>query len=470
MTIYLTRNKGSFWQRPLPSWKLVVPCESTQVLGTLTVVYGWFMAPIGWTMALMVWGYTLITFFGASAVKLVAYRLLEYRPIRQARHLARVELAFAGRPIAREWQSALAAAIAVIGLVVGGLWLSGRVTLPGGYVTEAIARGSVVRTVEAQAFVEPARTALVTPRVSGAIESVVCDVDMKVKKGQVCAKIDPTAYEGAVERAKAELSMARARLEEDQAALAPAGLAVERTRGRRPRRVSTREPRERKKPDASLLAKIDFDEAAIQQKQAVLRVAQAELADTDVAAPAAGTIVSRHVAVGQVVAPTAEAPALFTIAGDMARMNAVARIPERDAGEIKPGDKASFTIGGFPGRSFEATVGEVRLTRTAQYAATYELLLQTDNSKMALKPGMTVTARIVTARRDDVLRAPDAALGFLPSGVAAPAPGAGQDLLWILRDGKPTPVIVRTGLNDGEYSEIVGGDLKAGDRVIVGRK
>ena len=123
MTIYLTRNKGPIWERPWPSLKLVVPCESTQLLGTLAVVYGWFMVPTGWPLALMVWAYTLTTFFGASAVKLGAYRLLDYRPVQQAQHLARVELAFAGGPMRREWQSALAAAIALVGLVGGGWWL-----------------------------------------------------------------------------------------------------------------------------------------------------------------------------------------------------------------------------------------------------------------------------------------------------------------------------------------------------------
>jgi len=470
MTIYLTRNKGPIWERPWPSWKLIVPCESTQALGTLIVVYGWFMAPTGWPLALTVWGYTLITFFGASAVKLAAYRLLEYRPVRQAQHLARVELASAGRPFAHEWQSALAAAIALIGLVGGGFWLSSRLTLPGGYVTEAVARGAIVRTAEAQAFVEPAQTALVTPRVSGAIENVLCDVDMAVTKDQVCAKIDPTSYEGAVERAKAELSMAQARLEEDRIGLARAVTASERRHRGRRLRVSTREREERKESDARLRAKVDVDEAAIRAKQAALHVAEAELADTEVTAPAAGTIVSRRVAVGQVVAPTAEAPALFRIAGDMARMNAVARIPERDAGEIKAGDKASFTIESLPGRSFEATVAEVRLTRTTQYAATYEVLLRTDNSQMALKPGMAVTVRIVTARREDVLRAPDGAFDYAPRGVAAPAPRAGESLLWVLRDGKPKPVFVKRGLNDGEYSEILGGELRAGDRLIVAGK
>lgn len=91
MTIYLTRNKGPVWERPWPSWKLVVPCEATQLVGTLVVVYGGLVAPTGWPLAIMVWGYTLVSFAVASTVKIGVYRLLEHRLARQSRHLARIE-------------------------------------------------------------------------------------------------------------------------------------------------------------------------------------------------------------------------------------------------------------------------------------------------------------------------------------------------------------------------------------------
>ena len=91
MTIYLTRNTGPLWERPWPSWKLVVPAEATQVVGTLFVVYGFFMSPTGWPLALLVWAYALVSFFVASAVKLGVYRMIAHQPARQARHLARVE-------------------------------------------------------------------------------------------------------------------------------------------------------------------------------------------------------------------------------------------------------------------------------------------------------------------------------------------------------------------------------------------
>jgi H+-transporting ATPase len=97
MTIYLTRNKGAIWERPWPSWKLVLPCEATQAVGTLVVVYGWFVAPTGWRLALLVWGYAIVSFLIASAIKVGTYRLIEHRAARQARHLALIEGPVSGR-------------------------------------------------------------------------------------------------------------------------------------------------------------------------------------------------------------------------------------------------------------------------------------------------------------------------------------------------------------------------------------
>ena len=91
MTIYLTRNEGWLWDRPWPSWKLVVPAELTQVAGTLAAVYGVFMTPIGWPLALMVWGFALVAFLLAGMVKVATYRLFKHAMRTNRRHLERVE-------------------------------------------------------------------------------------------------------------------------------------------------------------------------------------------------------------------------------------------------------------------------------------------------------------------------------------------------------------------------------------------
>jgi H+-transporting ATPase len=91
MTIYLTRNNGAVWERPLPSWKLVAPCETTKLIGTLVVVYGWVRTPTGWPLALLVWGYTLVSVMVASSVNVGTVWLLDHRSAWHIRHLARIE-------------------------------------------------------------------------------------------------------------------------------------------------------------------------------------------------------------------------------------------------------------------------------------------------------------------------------------------------------------------------------------------
>jgi H+-transporting ATPase len=472
MTIYLTRNKGPIWERPWPSWKLIVPCETTQIVGTLAVVYGWFMAPTGWMLALGVWGYALIFFLLASMVKLVTYRLMAYHPLEQARHLARVELAFAGRPVTATVQSLLVGALALATFGYGAVRLANLIEAPGGYATEAATRGSVVRIVEARGAVEPTEISIVTPKVSGVVQEIRCDVDTQVKKGQSCAKLDPSAYEDLVAGAIADLAVAGAQLAKDEAASARAKTVfqyAEREARRRPRKRYELEAT--KSAYEAVITQIDLDKATIEQKKIALRVAQRRLSDTDVVAPADGTVLTRHIALGQRVEPQAEAPALFTIASDLTKMRTVANVPEREAGEIKPGDKATFSIEGFPNRSFDAVVADVHLTRTTRNALSYDVALEVDNSKIALTSGMAVTVKIVAARRDDVLRVPDEALAYIPRGVPTPpALPRDQGRVWVLQENKPTPKVVRLGLDDGRYTEVVRGELKVGDRVIVRNK
>lgn len=467
MTIYLTRNKGPIWERPWPNWKLVVPCEATQLIGTLAVVYGLFMEPTGWRLALLVWAYSLTTFLGASAVKLVAYRLMEHRPLEQALHLARVERNFLGRPAAASAPTLLIGLLATAAIGAGAYWAIQRMEAPTGYRTAAIGRGAIVRTIEARGVVEPRQTALISARVPGIVESVSCDIDMAVKKGTVCAKLNPRRYADAVALAAANLALAEAQLAKGEIRLARSRAAFEISRRRsRRHRVSRRERDSRKAAYDAAQAQVAFERATMQKREAALRAARSDLSATELVAPSAGTIVARNIAIGQRVAPNAEAAALFTIAGDTAKLRAVVRAPAHDVGEIKPGDQASVFAESLHNRAFDASIAELRLTRTTQNVAVCDVVLDVDNAKMALKAGMSVTAHIITERREDALIVPDEALSFLPRG-ALPAPD-GKSRVWVLREGKPEPVFLTLGLDNGEYSEILSGALKPGDRVIVG--
>ncbi len=470
MTIYLTRNKGPVWEHPWPSWKLVVPAEATQFIGTLVVVYGLFMAPTRWPLALMVWAYTLVSFMVASAIKIGTYHLLEHHPVWQSRHLARVERASPAHPVRVNLRPFLigGAALATFGLAF--VWLASLIEVPGRLVTAPASLGPVLRTAEAKGIINPEQTFFVSSNVSGAIQNVFCDVDTQVKKEQACAKIGPRLYQDAVDRSKADLAVAKAQLAKDEIGLAHAKVIFERdVRVTKRHRVSLHGLGEPTSAAALASAQLEFDKATIQQREASLLTAEDNLDATNIVSPEAGTVISRSVAIGQIVAPSAELPALFTIAGDLSRMKIDADVAGSDIGGIQLGDKASFTVEAFPDRSFEAVVSQPPLApRMMRNIVTYDVVVEVDNSKLLLKPGMIVMARIITAKRTDVLRVPDESLQFSPSGVAiSPGFAAGQSLVWVLRDGKPKAIPLKLGLDDHHFSEVIEGDLKPGDSVII---
>lgn len=359
--------------------------------------------------------------------------------------------------------------LAILAAAFGGLgyWLLGRPT-PIRYVTAAAMRGPIAVSVSASGTVNPVLTIIVGSYVSGVIKGLYCDYNTEVKKGQVCAKIDPRPYQTAVDQAKANVAVARAQLVKDQA-----NLAYAKTVYARDLRLSTRGvvPQATVDSDKSALdqaaAQIVLDRAEIQQKEASLQAAEVNLGYTDITSPVDGTVVSRNVTIGQTVAASFQTPTLFLIATDLTKMQVDTNVSEGDIGAVKAGDKASFTVEAFPTRRFVGQVVQVRQApQTVQNVITYDVVVGVDNAALLLKPGMTATAQIITARKDDVLRVPDQALRFLPPDAPPAAPG--QSRVWILRDGKPVAVPVTIGLDDDSYAEIAAGDLKPGDMVILG--
>ena len=187
-------------------------------------------------------------------------------------------------------------------------------------------------------------------------------------------------------------------------------------------------------------------------------------------------MVSRNVEIGQTVAAGSETPPLFLIAADLTVIHVDANVGEKDIGEVKPGDKATFAVEAFPNRPFTGEVTQIRPSpQTIQNVATYDVVISAPNPDLLLKPGMIATIRIVVDRRDDVLRAPNQALRYSPRDLAVPNGAGGPrtssdgwSQLWILRDGKPTAITVQLGLDDGAYTEIVKGDVQPGDELIIG--
>jgi HlyD family secretion protein len=149
-------------------------------------------------------------------------------------------------------------------------------------------------------------------------------------------------------------------------------------------------------------------------------------------------------------------------------------VSESDIGDIKQGNKTTFTVDAFPKRTFEGRVAQVRQSpKNVQNVVTYDVVVSADNSDLSLKPGMTAATGIVTESRENVTRVPNQSLRYRPSNARAaqlPKLAAGQARVWVLRDDQPTAVSVVTGLDDDSFTEIVGGDLKPGDQVITGEQ
>src|SRR5262245_10946215 len=349
------------------------------------------------------------------------------------------------------------------------------------YVTAEVRRGPVVRTITTTGAVDPVITVEVGAYVSGTIQSCSCDYNTKVRAGQLCAKIDPRPYQVVVDQDAANLANAQAQLKKDQASLAYAKISYDRDKGLLHHGIVSRDTVDNDKSTYDqAVAQVKVDESTIQQRAASLHAAQVNLDYTNIISPVDGTVVSRNIALGQTVAASFQTPTLFLIAQDLTKMQVDTNVSETDVGNAKVGQKASFTVEAYPGRTFWGEVSQVREAPiTVQNVVTYDVVVSVDNPDFALLPGMTANTRIITDERNDVVRVPLKALRFSPRGVERASDGDGHDRpsgrhkadteagVWVVRDDRPERVVVVTGLTDGTFAEVSKGALAPGVRVIV---
>jgi HlyD family secretion protein len=254
-------------------------------------------------------------------------------------------------------------------------------------------------------------------------------------------------------------------------------------------------------------AQYEVNKAQVNQAQAALNQSKVDLDNTVIRSPVDGIVVSRNVDVGQTVAASLQAPVLFLIANDLSKMQVDTNVSEGDVGNVWVGQDVTFTVDAYPARRFRGKVLQVRNAAImVQNVVTYDAVIGVDNTELLLKPGMTANAEFLVSRKEDVLKVPNAALRFRPPSERQPAqvaaagqvagassePGSGgaggrrsgpssggqgarsregggnrQGTVYVLRDGKATPVRVRLGISDGTYAEVVGGDLQVNDQVIL---
>jgi HlyD family secretion protein len=287
----------------------------------------------------------------------------------------------------------------VLLLLTGSLWimahLNHNMASMGQIMEMQFERGSEVRTATASGIVAPTATTPVGTRVSGVIQSIHCNPKMQVKAGQVCAKIDPRPYQIVVDQNRADLPAAEARLEKDKADLAQAKAAFESKEGQAKRPAISRKAIDKaRKAFERAQTQAKRDEARVAELQAALHAAETNLGYTDIVSPIDGRVVSRNVEIGQMVAADSETLPLFVIAADLTLTHIDAIISAKDSGEVKLGDKATFTVAAFPNRTFSGTVTQVRPSpQTGEHA--YDVVISAPNPDLLLKPGMQATIRIV---------------------------------------------------------------------------
>lgn len=353
-----------------------------------------------------------------------------------------------------------------------------------GFLTDAVGRGAVASIVIASGTVNPVTTVQVGTYVSGPIKAIYADFNSRVTKGQRVAKIDPAPFQVKVASAQAAVATAKAKVLKDQADLTFKKLNYQRHRQLLERMLIAQNDLDTAKNNYDqAAAQLALDQAGVQQAEADLEAAKINLAYTDISSPVDGVVVSRSVDVGQTVAASFQTPTLFLIAQDLTKMQVDANVSESDIGAVATGQSVTFRVDAYPERDFLGAVVQVRNAPiNVQNVITYDVVVAVDNLKLELRPGMTATVTITTAKADDVLRIPLRALRFRPEPSrpqARPTGAPGNEssakkpphspAVWVLEaDGRLKRVKVQTGVQNDSHAELVSGDLHENDAVVVG--
>jgi HlyD family secretion protein len=371
--------------------------------------------------------------------------------------------------------------LAATGLTLGAFHVRKSDVAPA-LVTAQVSRGSIASEIAATGTLEAVTTVQVGTQVSGTIQALSADFNSIVRKGQLLARLDPSLFQTQVDSARASLTGAEANLARMQVVQEDAD-----TKARRARELSARQLLPATDLDAaettlaSAAAQVKSAAAQVTQARASLKQAEVNLAKTIITSPIDGIVIARSVDVGQTVAASLSAPTLFTLAADLSEMQVKASIDESDLGAVREGQPVSFRVDAYPNSTFAGHVTQIRLEPVvSQNVVTYDAIITAPNPSLELKPGMTANVTIETARRDDILRVPSAALRFKPTmellaslGQQAPAaltaggkPAPGTGTVWVV-DGQLEPVTVSVGITDGAFTEISAPQLQDGAEVAT---
>jgi len=426
--------------------------------------------------------------------------------------------------------------IILLALVAGGVafliikkpWATGET--PVTFNTVTVGKGNIAAQVTANGTLSAVGTVQVGAQVSGRVVELRADFNEKVKKGQVIAKLDDSVLKAQIEQAQAAYDVAVANLNRSKVTAANAKRQLERQKSLQEQQLVAGATVDQFQVDYDTAnVSVSASQADVSRAAATLKQARTNLGYATIYSPVDGVVLSRAVELGQTVASSLQAPTLFTIAEDLARMQIDTAVAEGDVGALEEGMKATFTVDAFPGKTFEGSVRQVRNAPTTnQGVVTYDAVIGVDNKELDLRPGMTANVTFVLQQVENAIKIPNAALRFKPSrdqmmaifnkfgggprdrngsggggsgrgrrergsgaGSGSATDGGGgserpraadavtgasggamrgqgdRKPLWKLVDGKPKMTFVKTGLTDGSSTQMLEGDLQPGDQLIT---
>ncbi len=358
------------------------------------------------------------------------------------------------------------------------------------YKTQALEKGQITQTVSANGTLNPVVLVSVGTQVSGTVTKLYVDFNDKVQKGQALLELDDS------------LLAAQSRQSAANVRNITAALDLARASEKRMQALYVKEYVSRQEYEQAVQARRS-NEAQLAQAQAAAEKDRVNLGYTVIRSPVSGIVIDRVVDLGQTVAASLQTPTLIKIAQDLSEMRIDSSFAEADIAKIREKQKVRFTVDAFPNRLFEGEVQQIRLNPTNQQnVVTYNVRISLSNPDQILLPGMTAYVTIGVDRRDAVLRLPNAALRFkpdaqlsgdkkadLPAGGGAgqpaasgngqpPAGGEGRGkgrkrdgsagTVYLIEQGALKPVAVQLGITDNRFTEVLGGELKVGDKVVVG--
>jgi HlyD family secretion protein len=418
-------------------------------------------------------------------------------------------------------RKALIIRLLFIGLLIAGgvgawFWWNQRVQAQNyvaPYTTEAIRRGDIRLTITATGNLQPTNEVTIGSELSGTTLEVYVDTNDRVKKGQPLAKLDTSKLLQQTESSRASVASAKAKVTQVQATLTEAEASLGRLKELN--RISGGKIPSKAEMDTAIAttsrAKADLltAEAAVLESQAQVKINERDLEKAVIKSPIDGIVLTRSLEPGQTVAASFTAPELFIIAENLEHMELLVAVAEADIGRLAEGQKATFTVDAWPDRSFTASVKKVSFgSLITDNVVTYETELEVSNKDLSLRPGMTATADIHVAETTGALIVPSAALRFKPApaadeggprveektsfvqslmpsrrrfssnrprrddgsgGKPAAKEDNGKATIWVLRDGKPAPLEVKTGLTDTSerFVEVTGEGVTEGLEVIT---